>query len=210
MPLKYSNSVIEKVVYNSTDLSQIYYNQTLVFCKPYLDANIDHVEVLLSSLRLFQNSDGVSTQIASGKSALASRNINFQLSGRTVTLSMTNISGYYSVQCLFSYNVILKDGSTIYLYKYASNGMTPVVNNTISNFTYSKSTRYNPEFYVSPTRQTGTGTRDYTISSGSGGWCQLSQHPNAGTQSLSAKYTFNTVKINNISKTLTMRDTIPA
>lgn len=210
MSIKYGSTTIQNITYNNTDISLVYYNNTIVFCKPYVVNNVDHIEIELDQIRLTTVS---SSSGYSGKSAVTSRNASYSISGTTVTMSISNNEAWTSLRLTGSIYAILKDKSKVLLYKYGNNNLTPKITATISNFTYSGSDSPGVSFDcgsasgASSTLSNGNGSKEETIATR---YARLVLTPKQNNQSESAKFTFSNAKINNVSKSITIVDSLPA
>ena len=206
MPIKFgsSNTVIDKVVYNNTDLSYVYYNQKLVFCKPYIVSNVDYIEIELYSCKLNTNNTSYTT-----KSGLSSHNASYTISGTTVTLQVSRGTSSASLELDGYVYAVLKDGRRVALGEYNNNNLNPRITIAISNMQGTNQVTFSVQggsvFSIINESETKEVTPTNSVTRS-----DLYITARKNNETVRATFTYSAAKINGVSKNIVIKDSIPA
>lgn len=206
MPIKYgrSNTVIDKVVYNNTDLSYVYYNQKLVFCKPYIVSNVDYIEIELYACKLSINNTRYTT-----KSGLSSHNASYTISGTTVTVQVSRGTSSTSLELDGYVCAVLKDGRRVALGEYNNNNLNPRITIAISNMQGKNQVTFSLQGgSVSSIINESQTTEVTPVNSVTRSDLYITARQN--NQTVRATYAYSAAKINGVSKNIVIKDSIPA
>lgn len=199
-----TNTVIDKVVYNNTDLEYVYYNQKLVFCKSFIVSNVDYIEIELYSCKLRINNTAYTT-----KSDLRSHNASYTISGTTVTVQVSRGTSSTSLELDGYVCAVLKDGRRVALGEYNNNNLNPRITIAISNMQGKNSVTFDLQGGAVSSSINESQTREVTpINSVTRSDLYITARQN--NQTVRATYAYSAAKINGVSKNIVIKDSIPA